>query len=193
MTDTRTQPSAARERVLNAAYQLFLRNGLTSVSMQQIADEAGITKATLYHHFRDKNDLFLETVRLAIATNEQALTNQLADAQDMGAILRRLLTYMSGSERADLQRLVADFKTHIPVTEQQALWRQFRFPWHLIMSAVQTHITNDEQDALFISRYIYGAVAGITQLNRFEQEAHPMNDAILDRMVETMLHGITPK
>lgn len=161
--------------------------------MQQIAEEVGITKATLYHHFRDKNDLFLETMRLAIATNERALTKQLADTQDLDAVVRRLLTYMSGSERADLQRLVADFKTHLPVEEQQALWRQFRFPWHLIVSAVQTHIPCDEQDALFISRYIYGAIGGITQLNRFEQDAHPMNEAMLDRMVETMLHGISPK
>lgn len=193
MTDTRTQTSASRERVLHAAYALFLRNGLTAVSMQQIAEEVGITKATLYHHFRDKNDLFLETMRLAIATNERALTKQLADTQDLDAVVRRLLTYMSGSERADLQRLVADFKTHLPVEEQQALWRQFRFPWHLIVSAVQTHIPCDEQDALFISRYIYGAIGGITQLNRFEQDAHPMNEAMLDRMVETMLHGISPK
>ena len=44
-------------RILDAAYGLFWRQGFLRVSMDDIAARAGITKRTLYQHFRSKDDL----------------------------------------------------------------------------------------------------------------------------------------
>lgn len=44
-------------RLLEAAYQLFLEQGFDAVSIQEIADRAGIAKGTFYLYFRDKDDL----------------------------------------------------------------------------------------------------------------------------------------
>lgn len=44
-------------RLVEAAYQLFLEQGFESVSIQEIADRAGIAKGTFYLYFRDKDDL----------------------------------------------------------------------------------------------------------------------------------------
>ena len=44
-------------RILDAAYGLFWRQGFLRVSMDEIAARAGITKRTLYQHFRSKDDL----------------------------------------------------------------------------------------------------------------------------------------
>ena len=46
-----------RQRILDAAYGLFWRQGFVRVSMDQIADRAKVTKRTLYQHFRSKDDL----------------------------------------------------------------------------------------------------------------------------------------
>jgi len=60
-----------RQRILDAAYALFRRGGYTRVSMDEIAAAAGVTKRTLYYHFKSK-DTLLATVlevqhRLALA------------------------------------------------------------------------------------------------------------------------------
>lgn len=47
-----------RQRILNAAKQLFLQHGYHGSSMNQIALEAGVTKLTVYNHFQDKATLF---------------------------------------------------------------------------------------------------------------------------------------
>src|SRR5690606_37466396 len=52
-----------RARILSAARQLFTQYGYRAVSMQQIADAASVNKATLYHHFADKEALFVEVLR----------------------------------------------------------------------------------------------------------------------------------
>jgi AcrR family transcriptional regulator len=60
-----------RERILDAAYGLFWRQGFLRVSLDEIAARAGITKRTLYQHFRSKDDLIASALahssRLAIA------------------------------------------------------------------------------------------------------------------------------
>jgi AcrR family transcriptional regulator len=50
-----SQPT--RERILQAAGKLFHRDGIRAISVDAIAEKAGITKRTLYYHFRSKDDL----------------------------------------------------------------------------------------------------------------------------------------
>lgn len=51
-----------RNDILSAATTLFMRQGFTSTSMEQIAKEAGMSKLTLYRRFADKNALFTEVI-----------------------------------------------------------------------------------------------------------------------------------
>ncbi len=61
MTET-TRPT--RERIIEAAGKLFHSEGIRAVSVDAVAEKAGLTKRTLYYHFRSKDDLiaaYLET------------------------------------------------------------------------------------------------------------------------------------
>ncbi|CAB1220626.1 HTH-type transcriptional regulator AcrR [Acinetobacter bouvetii] len=60
-----------RQRILNAAKSLFLKSGYHGSSMNQIAQEAGVTKLTVYNHFQDKANLFV----CAIAATCEELIN----------------------------------------------------------------------------------------------------------------------
>lgn len=48
---------ATRERILSAAAKLFYGEGIRSVSVDAVAAKAGVTKRTLYYHFKSKDDL----------------------------------------------------------------------------------------------------------------------------------------
>ena len=48
----------AFERLLNAAADLFGRDGFAAASLDAVAAGAGVTKGSLYHHFDGKADLF---------------------------------------------------------------------------------------------------------------------------------------
>ena len=51
-----------RERLLEAAYDLFYREGFARVGVDAIAEAAGLTKRTLYYHFESKDALFAEVL-----------------------------------------------------------------------------------------------------------------------------------
>jgi AcrR family transcriptional regulator len=50
---------AARERILETAYELFARRGIRDVGIDEVIERAGVAKATLYRHFRSKDDLVI--------------------------------------------------------------------------------------------------------------------------------------
>jgi len=55
-----TRPSGgrgARERIERAAAQLFYRNGIHATGVELVAQQANVSKRTLYQHFASKNDL----------------------------------------------------------------------------------------------------------------------------------------
>lgn len=53
----------ARERILETAYGLFNAHGVRGVGVDRIIAESGVAKATLYSHFRCKDDLVLAYLR----------------------------------------------------------------------------------------------------------------------------------
>ncbi|MEV6430705.1 helix-turn-helix domain-containing protein [Nocardia sp. NPDC051463] len=60
----------ARERILATAYALFTRRGIRDVGIDEVIAKAGIAKATLYRHFRTKDELVIAV----LARREQLWT-----------------------------------------------------------------------------------------------------------------------
>jgi AcrR family transcriptional regulator len=52
-----TAALSTRDRIVAAANKLFYDDGIRSVSVDAVADKAGVTKRTLYYHFKSKDDL----------------------------------------------------------------------------------------------------------------------------------------
>lgn len=49
-----------RERILNTAMVLFHKQGYNNTGINQIIDEASVSKASFYQHFKSKDDLCIE-------------------------------------------------------------------------------------------------------------------------------------
>src|ERR1700730_2995069 len=55
----RVRQAPARERILEAAYELFSRQGMRSVGIDSIVESSGVARMTLYRHFASKDALVL--------------------------------------------------------------------------------------------------------------------------------------
>ncbi|MBA2408538.1 MAG: TetR family transcriptional regulator [Gammaproteobacteria bacterium] len=66
---TKEEAEATRERILDAAEEIFLENGVAQTSLEEIAHLAGVTRGAIYWHFKNKVDVFsalLERVQLPL-------------------------------------------------------------------------------------------------------------------------------
>ena len=109
----RTPSAAAHEKVLEAAIQLIGERGIEGTSMDAIAQVSGVSKATVYKHWKDKDALCIDVVnRLRVAPPEfrsgdarrdlAALLNHVAKASKPGRLLRilpRIIGYAASSPK----------------------------------------------------------------------------------------------
>ncbi|WP_117192909.1 TetR/AcrR family transcriptional regulator [Rhizobium terrae] len=71
---------STRERIVSAANKLFYREGIRAVSVDAVAEEAGITKRSLYYHFKSKDDLVAAYLDYRDLPNLKAFRRWFADA-----------------------------------------------------------------------------------------------------------------
>lgn len=65
-------PRSKRKQILEAAIRVFLQHGYAATTLQKVAEEAHVIRATIYSHFADKNELFTAII-------EELTINQLGE------------------------------------------------------------------------------------------------------------------
>jgi len=98
----------AREQILDAVAELVASGGLSAVTMASVARRSAVAKATVYNHFRDRDDL----LRALMASETERLVATCAGAADgdrLGAAARWLSesTVIAGLRRFDPATLLS--------------------------------------------------------------------------------------
>lgn len=90
-----------RARIIEAARGLFNRRGFAEVSIDEIMGAAGLTRGGFYNHFRNKNEVYAETLRGFARLRHRTIS----DCDETGPDLLRLFIrdYLSGSHLADVK------------------------------------------------------------------------------------------
>ena len=60
--------SSSKQAILDAAQDLLARHGYAGLSMRELALESGLAKATIYHYFQDKEDIFRQVLERDMRT-----------------------------------------------------------------------------------------------------------------------------
>ncbi len=66
ITDNKTTSSNGEQAILTAAESLFAEKGFDAVSMSAIARLANTSKPNIYHHFKNKDELYLAVMKTAV-------------------------------------------------------------------------------------------------------------------------------
>ena len=84
--------SEARDRILDAAGQLFAEQGFGGATVDEIARRAGVNKAMLYYHIGDKAELFAAVVSAHVGRIRTLVAAAIAESDEprkrLGAIPR---------------------------------------------------------------------------------------------------------
>jgi TetR/AcrR family transcriptional repressor of mexJK operon len=125
----RGRPVGGSERkrlaIVEAALQLFLRDGFARTSVDAIAEQAGVSKRTIYNHYGDKENLFLSVVGSTydsmVGVVADLMRNYLTDVPDDGVeqhiiafACEAALLAARSSERSAIIRLMMAEAPHFP-------------------------------------------------------------------------------
>jgi TetR/AcrR family transcriptional regulator of autoinduction and epiphytic fitness len=80
----------SREIIVDAAQRLFLERGFGSVSMDELAEAAGVARRTLYNQFASKEEIFREMLLRVSGQLEGAFPPGIETQGDVEDVLRRI-------------------------------------------------------------------------------------------------------
>lgn len=93
-----------REMILARAAHLFARGGYPGTSMNQVAEACGLSKATLYHYYKDKYSLLVSIAEGHVSVLEQLVMEVqalgLAPEQQLRELIRRILQEYASAQDA---------------------------------------------------------------------------------------------
>lgn len=78
------------EQILEGAMQVFLLQGYAGTSMDRVAEVAGVSKNTIYNHFRDKEGLFTALIEQITTTRFQIVFGSIDLKAEPAVVLRQL-------------------------------------------------------------------------------------------------------
>ena len=113
---TKAEAELTRQRLLDAAEQLFCVHGVARTSLQDIAQAAGATRGAVYWHFDDKAALFRAMLERVTLPLEQALQQSTAPVPNgrpaLARLVETLLAAMEVTVRDPQVRRVFEIATH---------------------------------------------------------------------------------
>lgn len=120
-----------REAILRHAARLFAQRGYIGTTMNQVADAAGLSKASLYHYYRDKYAMLVEIavghVTALEALVAQVLARQLPPADAVRHLIERIIDEYADAQDAhrvlteDVRFLEADDRERVLGAERRVV------------------------------------------------------------------------
>jgi len=191
------EKESLRQEILDAARQLFLKNGFENVSMRQIAEKIEYSPTTIYLYFEDKEALFQSVCEETFAKLERGLAAIARDNPDPVVCLRKgTEAYIRfGLRFPNHYRLTfMTSKPHKPNVAFQFSGmpgeRSFQYLLEVISKGIEEKKFRNS-DPMLLAQTAWTAMHGITSL-LITAEAFPWvdRDVLIESTVETLIRGI---
>lgn len=166
-----------RAKLAESAFELFAQQGIKSVNLDEIAAHAGVTKGSLYWHYKSKKELILAACAFYYRRWQQRAHAEIAiDGNPLGQ-LERVLRFSVQSclfDRANRVFTTEIFTLSLQDDDIRAGWAQFydsvRELYVGLVNAVCSHGQLDVADPRRAVDWMLAAIEGIKQRASFEPE-----------------------
>lgn len=182
-----------RDKILEIAAEMFLNLGFKSVTMDDIANEMGISKKTIYQHFANKNklveattDFVFHSVCNGIDCIRAENNNPIAELFQINTFIKQLLKNEKASPQHQLQKYYP--KIYKKLNENKFLNIQECVITNL-KQGVEMGLYRENIQPEMISRFYFIGASGIKDQNLFPSETFNTNE-VVDMFLEYHLRGI---
>ncbi|MCY3986229.1 MAG: TetR/AcrR family transcriptional regulator [Candidatus Dadabacteria bacterium] len=181
-----------RDEILRVAIDLFSEKGYHEVTMEEIAEEIGVSKGTIYNYFSSKENLYLEILKESFEAIEEILHKEIENSDPAPLKLRKLLATIFTFYRRNLKvlRILSRDETHLlkehfELTEK---WRSRRV--RLYEKIIEKGIDEGSfvrQNPRLRALMLYGAVGAVMVHHDFSMDAGQVADAVFSQLASGLL------
>lgn len=188
----------AKEQIINKSLDLFLTLGFKSVTMDDIASSLGMSKKTLYTHFKNKQKLVEESSlhmcnHICNGIDEIKAEYQDRPIEELYAVKRYLMDSLKGDQSSPIYQLQKYYpKAYEPMKDIKFNYMDATVKDN-VATGIELGVYRDNVNPEFIARIYFIGMQGIKDLNIFPSSYYPVNE-LYEQYLEYHIRGIvTPK
>lgn len=171
MVNTSAKPTeeASRERILHVALSLFMERGYADISTRHICAAAGVKQPSLYHHFGNKEGLYLATIQYWFQDVQQRIESAIQLAATIREQLHMVAVIFWTDSIGDYQAMQHDAMQHIPIEHRtilfSSIWESVVRPVYQVMQkGIQTEIFPQYADPFILTQIYWATITGIASV-----------------------------
>lgn len=187
------EKTESKDRILEKAADLFMRYGIRSITMDEIAAQLGISKKTIYQFFTDKDEMVEAVVDEEMKENENACREFKVNAEDAVQEIFLAMEDMQEMLKTMNPQLIYDLEKHHP----GAYRRLKQYKYHFLYTMIRENLERGIKEEIYRS----GLNLDITTRHRietafmiFNQDAFPQNKFPMNQTCQELallyLHSI---
>ena len=187
------------QTIRDAAMRVISRKGMAAATMQEIADEAGIAKGTIYLYFRDRDDLVEKAFESAMNDLHKRVDQALETEGNFEQKFRAVLAAQIGFFQANREffRLYISLRYPEGNAQQQRRQKrhcqpQYKSRVERIAGVLEEAMNRGEirrMDAMRLALFIIEGSSAVI-IERVLDEAPPTEEADIELIAGTILGGI---
>ena len=195
----------ATERILAAAEKLFAESGFDAVSMNAVAELAGVSKANIFHHFSSKDALYLAAMRDACRRSSPLMDNLEGTsgtfAERLQHFARAHLAHLlenAQTSRLILREVIENDPQRCQELAEQVFGDNFARLVAIMRSGQERGELRADVDAGMVAALLIGADMFFFQMRQVSPHLPDAKHLSADPaaysklLVEILMHGITP-
>lgn len=182
-----------KDQIIHKASQLFLNYGFKSVTMDDIANEMGISKKTIYVHFANKEKLveavtffLFETICGGIDDICDASENPIEELYD---IKMYVMNHLKNEKTSPQYQLKKYYPEIFRVLNKKQFEKMHQSVSESLVKGIETEVFRSNIDVEFIARLYFNGMMGIKDETIFPRKKFSMN-YLMENFLEYHLRAI---
>lgn len=181
------------ERILQEASQLFMKHGIRSVTMDDIARQMGVSKRTIYEKFKDKDELLAHGISMHHQHQLQHKKEVLNSSKNVLEVIFRIMFDVVGSMNKVSPFFITDLKKyHYKVWKEHILSYQEEHiseMMNLINRGVEDGLFRSDINVEIVARMLNLQLQELTNENIFPPNVFP-RAVVFENIIVNFTRGI---
>jgi len=181
------------EKIISGALELYLKYGIKSITMDDVAKELGVSKKTIYQVVQDKADLVQKATEFFISIDKQNMANLVGQFDNIMEQMVQIGNYGCNVLKNLNPSVIYDLKKYYPATWQHFLEYKNTFFYEIIFdnikSGIKAGLYRDNLNVDIISRFYIGQIEVIVDDNIFPPVKYRFED-LCKEFIKYHIHGI---
>ena len=182
-----------RETILNKATELFLDLGFKSVTMDDIATEMGISKKTIYTHFKNKSVLVKASTEILFLRICSGIDGVRKENQNPIVELYSIKQYVMKHMKNQNSSAQFQLQKYYPAVFAEMRSKQYDYMQDCVVEnlnkGLEMGLYRENLDVEFASRIYFLGMVGIKDNDMFPADQFPMI-TLMEKYLEYHLRGI---